>query len=81
MKRLFNDARLVPSMQPAENMMRDREVDGIIRMRSDFATDLYRGQIATGTKIRSQSSDGLSFRSLGISRLASGNQPVRLPPV
>lgn len=39
----YFDARLVPSMQPAENMMRDREVDGIIRMRSDFATDLYRG--------------------------------------
>ena len=32
--------------------------------------------IASGTKIRSQSRDGLSFRSLRISRLASANQPV-----
>src|SRR5205823_11383211 len=39
-----------------------------------------RRTIASGTKIRSQSSDGLSFRSLGISRLVSANQPVRLPP-
>ena len=36
-----------------------------------------RRRIASGTKIRSQSREGLSFRSLGISRLASANQPVR----
>lgn len=35
-----------------------------------------RRSIASGTKIRSQSKDGLSFRSLRISRLASANQPV-----
>ena len=37
-----------------------------------------RRRIAIGTKIRSQSSDGLSFKSLETSRLASANQPVRL---
>jgi hypothetical protein len=37
-----------------------------------------RRRIATGTKIRSQSRDGLIFRSLGISQLAPANQPVRL---
>jgi hypothetical protein len=36
-----------------------------------------RRRIASGTKIRSQSRDGLSFRGLGISRLASANQPVK----
>jgi len=35
-----------------------------------------RRTIASGTKIRSQSSDGLSFKSLEISRLASANQPA-----
>ena len=40
-----------------------------------------RRRIASGTKIRSQSRDGLSFRGLGISRLASANQPVRVPGV
>ena len=35
-----------------------------------------RSRMASGTKIRSQSKDGLSFRSLRISRLASANQPV-----
>jgi hypothetical protein len=38
-----------------------------------------RRKIASGTKIRSQSREGLSFRSLGISRLASANQPAPLP--
>jgi hypothetical protein len=35
-----------------------------------------RRKIASGTKIRSQSRDGLIFRSLGISRFASVNQPT-----
>src|SRR6266403_1295831 len=39
-----------------------------------------RRTIASGTKIRSQSRDGLSFKSLEISRLALANQPVLLPP-
>ena len=40
-----------------------------------------RRRIASGTKIRSQSRESLSFRGLGISRLRSANQPVGLPGV
>jgi len=40
-----------------------------------------RRRIASGTKIRSQSRDGLSFRWLRISRLASAIQLIRDPPL
>src|SRR5581483_543927 len=40
-----------------------------------------RRKIASGTKIRSQSSESLSFKSLETSRLAPANQPVSSPVV
>ena len=69
-------ASVARPIQPATGMMpRAEETKSAVGL---MPPGQKRSRIASGTKIRSQSRDGLNFKSLGISRLASANQPVRL---
>jgi hypothetical protein len=72
-------ASVARPIQPATGMMpRAEQTKSAVGL---MPPGQNRRRIASGTKIRSQSSDGLSFRGLGISRLALANQPARLQRV
>ena len=71
-------ASVARPIQPATGMMpRAEQTNSAVGL---MPPGQKRRRIASGTKIRSQSRDGLSFRSLRISRLASANQPVKALP-
>ena len=70
-------ASVARPIQPATGMMpRAEQTKSAVGL---MPPGQKRRRIAAGTKIRSQSRESLIFRGLGISRLASANQPVRLP--
>jgi ABC-2 type transport system permease protein len=85
----YFDARLTPSYAEAEELMRERRVDGIVRLRGDFARDLARGDarvqvLVHGTDAnRARIIEGYARGALAgwTAREAAAGRPVAVGPV